>query len=85
LDKKRIVELRGKAQSLPSTVYVGKEGATQEVAAELARQLKKNKLVKAKLLHSVGRERVSIAEELAKGSDSVLIEVRGKTVVLAKE
>ncbi len=85
LDKKRIVELRGKAQALSPTVYIGKDGVTAEVVSELVRQLKKNKLVKVRLLQSVGDEREPVAERLARDSDSVLVEVRGRTVVLARD
>jgi hypothetical protein len=53
MDKKRIIELRGKAQLLKPTVYVGKEGITDTVVFELTKQLRKNKLVKVKLLASV--------------------------------
>jgi RNA-binding protein len=85
MDKKRIIELRGKAQALKPTVHVGKEGATDEVVAEIANQLKKNKLVKAKLLPSVEEDRRTVGQELAEKTGSVLIEIRGRTVVLAKD
>jgi len=85
LDKKRIIELRGKAQLLKPTVYVGKEGISQSVVFELAKQLKKNKLVKVKLLASVDEGIAEVAEQLARDSGSTLVETRGRTVVLAKE
>jgi RNA-binding protein len=85
LDKRRIIELRGRAQSLPATVRIGKDGITQTVIDEVIRQLKKTKLVKVKLLPSVERDRKEAGAELAKATSSVLIEVRGRTVVLASE
>lgn len=85
LEKKRAREIRGKAQSLSPTVFVGKDGLTEAVIAELVRQLKKNKLVKAKLQQSAGRDRMSIAEELKRRSGATLVEVRGRTMVFAKE
>ncbi len=85
LDKKRIIELRGKAQALKPTVHVGKEGASEDVIAELVNQLTKNKLVKAKLLPSVEDDRKLMGQELATKTDSTLIEVRGRTIVLAKD
>jgi RNA-binding protein len=85
LDKKRIIELRGKAQALKPTVHVGKDGATEKVVAELVNQLRKNKLVKAKLLPSVEADRKSMGEVLATKTESTLVEVRGRTVVLAKD
>lgn len=85
IDKKRIIELRGKAQLLKPTVYVGKEGITQSVVFELTKQLKKNKLVKVKLLASVDSGIEETAEQLASDSGSALVEIRGRTVVLVKE
>jgi len=83
MDKKRILELRGKAQSIKATVNVGKDGVTDEVVEELVRQLKKKKLVKARLLQSVDKERGAAGQDLASRTDSTLVEVRGRTVVLA--
>jgi len=85
LDRRRAIELRGRAQMLQATVHVGKEGVSSTVLQELERQLKKNKLVKIKLLKSVEANRKAVAEELAAKTSSVLVEMRGRTVVLAKE
>jgi len=85
MDKARIIELRGKAQLLKPTVYIGKEGITGSVVLELTKQLKKNKLVKVKMLASVETAREDVAEQLVRDTVSTLIEIRGRTVVLAKE
>ena len=84
-DKRRIIELRGKAQSLPCTVHIGKDGVTDTVLEELSRQLKKNRLVKVKVLPAVEDDRKALGRELADATSSTMIEVRGRTVVLAKE
>lgn len=49
------------------------------------KQLKKTKLVKVKLLPALEKDRNEAGLELAKGTSSVLVEVRGRTVVLATE
>jgi RNA-binding protein len=85
MDKRRIIELRGEAQSLPCTVHIGKDGVTDTVLEELSRQLKKNKLVKVKVLPAVEDDRKALGRELADATSSTMIEVRGHTVVLAKE
>ena len=85
MDKKTIIELRGKGQALQATVYVGKDGISDKVLDEISRQLDKNKLVKVKLLPAVEQDRKEAAQELATKSSSVLVEVRGRTVLLAKE
>ena len=84
-DKRRIIELRGKAQSLPCTLHIGKDGVTDTVLEELSRQLKKNKLVKVKVLPAVEDDRKALGRELAYATSSTMIEVRGRTVVLAKD
>jgi len=85
MDKKRRIELRGLAQKLEATVHVGKEGASKMVVEEIARQLDKHKLVKVRVLQSIERSREEIADELVKASGSVLVEIRGRTIVLAKD
>ena len=85
VDKKRIVELRGAGQKLRATVHIGKDGLDATLVDEIARQLKKTRLVKVKLLPSYEKDRMIAGHELADATSSVLIEVRGRTVVLAKE
>jgi RNA-binding protein len=85
MDKKRVFELRGKAQMLKPTVYVGREGVTASVVHELTNQVKKNKLVKVKILPAVESDLQEIADDLARASSSELIEIRGRTAVFAKE
>jgi RNA-binding protein len=58
---------------------------TDTVLEELSRQLKKNKLVKVKVLPAVEDDRKALGRELADATSSTMIEVRGRTVVLAKE
>jgi RNA-binding protein len=85
MDKKRVIELRGKAQMLKPTVYVGREGVTASVVHELTNQVRKTKLVKVKILPSVETDLMEIADDLARASSSELIEIRGRTAVFAKE
>ena len=58
---------------------------TEEVLEELSRQLKRSKLVKVKLLPSFDEDRRSSGERLAALLSAILVEVRGRTVVLAKD
>lgn len=85
MDKKRIIELRGKAQALSATVHVGKDGITETVVDEIGRQLRKTKLVKVRLLPALETEREEAAEGLAHACSATLVEIRGRTVVLASE
>ena len=67
---------------LRPTVHVGKEGVTDTLIEEIAKQVKNRKVVKVRLLPGVEEDRKLVAEDLAKRSNSVLIEVVGHTVLL---
>lgn len=67
---------------LRPTVHVGKDGVTDALIEEIAKQVKNRKVVKVRLLPSVEEDRKKVAEDLAVRSDSVLIEVVGHTVLL---
>lgn len=85
MDKRRIRELRAKAQSLKPTVFVGKDGITESVVRELSLQLEKFKLVKVKLQPSSEMDRDEAGKRLADATGATLVEVRGRTAVLAKD
>ena len=85
MDKKRVMKLRVDAQKLKPSVHVGKEGLSTKVVEELKRQLEKNKIVKVRVLGSFEGNRKDIAMMMARESQSLLVDVRGSTVVLARE
>ena len=71
------------AMGLTALMQVGKAGVTDEVAAELARHLKRHKLVKVRLLPAATGEAElgTQATALAKATRSELVETRGATAV----
>lgn len=85
MDKKRKAQLKGTAQHIDVTVHVGKDGVTEEVVAEVVRQLKQKRLVKVRLLPSMEMDRHDAAEKLASQASAVLVEVRGRTAVFARD
>lgn len=84
LSTDRVQELRGQAQDLSAHLQVGKAGISEGFVDEVDRQLASDDLVKIRVLRSAAAEKgpKETAEELAEATDSHLIEVRGKTVVL---
>lgn len=82
MDAKTVRRLRKEAQPLKVTLHVGKDGITDEIVAELARQLKRNHMVKVRLQPSLEMGREEAGSALAEASSSSLVEVRGRTVVL---
>jgi RNA-binding protein len=81
---KEIQQKRAEANTLDATFHLGKDGVTDAAVAELTAQLRKRKLVKARLLAAAtegGSADKAQAEALAQATDSVLVEVRGHTAV----
>ncbi|MGD1059985.1 MAG: YhbY family RNA-binding protein [Methanomassiliicoccales archaeon] len=70
---------------LKPTVHVGKGGLTDSLVEEVKNQVKKNKLVKVRVLASSSQEKKELAEELATRTGVMLIEVRGSTILLCDE
>lgn len=66
-------------QDLKPTVWIGKQGCSETMIEEIVAQLKKRKLIKVKWLQSA---EVS-PEEIALLAKARLVEVRGRTLVLA--
>ena len=68
------------------TIWVGKEGASQRIIDEVSRQLEKREIVKARILKSAleEEEAKSLASKIAEQTESVLVEVRGHTLILYK-
>lgn len=86
LTNKQLYQKRADAQKLPVAVTVGKNGVTEATAAELDRHLKKDKLVKVRLLPSATEGGEGAAEDeqaarLAEATNSTLVDRRGHTAV----
>jgi RNA-binding protein len=69
------------------TVWIGKNGVSEEVLAELDSQLERTEVVKSKILKTaLGETRAkAIAAEIAQKTDSTLVEVRGHTFILYRK
>lgn len=83
IDSKKLKQLKADAQKIDVTVTVGKNGITDATLMELDRHLKKDKLVKARLLKSATYElgMDAQAQTLAEKSRSHLVDIRGGTAV----
>jgi len=66
-------------QDLKPTVWIGKQGCTETMIEEIVSQLKKRKLIKVKWLQNAEVEPEAIAAQ----AKARLVEVRGRTMVLA--
>ena len=70
------------------TIWVGKEGLTPQLAAEIEKQLQKNKMVKVRILPAAMQGEVTaqaIAANAAEQTNSALVEVRGHVFILFRK
>jgi RNA-binding protein len=67
-------------QDLRPTVWIGKQGCSDTIIQEIADQLKKRTVLKVKWLQNIEVD----PEDVAARAGAVLVEVRGRTMVLAR-
>ena len=70
------------------TIWVGKDGLTTQLVAEMEKQLQKNKMVKVRVLPAalVGENTAqSIAAKAAEQTNAALVEVRGHVLILFRK
>jgi RNA-binding protein len=70
------------------TIWVGKEGLTPQLVAEMEKQLQGNKMVKARILPAAMTEEntaQAIATKAAEQTNAALVEVRGHVFILFRK
>ena len=85
LTSKQRAEFRAQANSLETTLMVGKDGVTEAVIAEADKLLTARELVKGKVLENSMLSAREGAEELAKATRSQVVQVIGTKFVLYRE
>ncbi|ALU12451.1 hypothetical protein EYM_03920 [Ignicoccus islandicus DSM 13165] len=82
------MRVRDLHQSKP-TVYIGKNGVTESVIAEIKRQLNDKGYVKVKVQKNIiryqGVDRKDVAYQVAEMVGAKLLEIRGRTFILLKD
>ena len=68
-------------QDLKPTVWIGKQGCSETMIEEIVAQLKKRKVIKVKWLQNTEVDPESVAAQ----AKARLVEVRGRTLVLAEK
>jgi len=70
------------------TIWIGKDGLTAQLTAEVEKQLQKNKMVKIRILPAALTDpntAQSIAMQAAEQTESALVEVRGHVFILFRK
>lgn len=69
------------------TVWIGKNGISEDVLAEIDKQLEKTEMVKVKILKTaLGKDKAKMtANKVAQQTDSTLVEVRGHTLIVYRK
>ncbi len=75
-------ELMRRALELKPTVHVGKDGLKDSVYDEISEQLKKNRLIKIKVLENADSDTREVADAIADRVGAVVVDVRGGVVVM---
>lgn len=75
-------ELMRRANAIDATVRVGKEGLGQGLFDEITAQLKKNRLIKAKVLSNSDGDAKDMAAKIEEATGCVVVDVRGGVLVL---
>lgn len=76
--------LKGLAHPLTPLVQIGKEELTPGLIESIKTELLRHELIKVKIGNNCGLEKHDTSETLAVRTDSALIQLIGKTIVLYK-
>lgn len=77
--------LRGLGHSLRPVVMVGKHHLSSDVIEATNDALETHELIKVKIQEGCLEDRRTVAAELADGTDSVVVQVLGKTFLLYRQ
>ncbi len=85
-EKEKLRRLRSKSRSTDVTIWVGKDGVSEELLEHVRMQLKARELVKLKVQRAALKEEATtqIADQVAVSTGSVLVDVMGHTFAVYK-
>ena len=86
LTAERLKLKREMAEERPS-IWIGKNGVTEEVIKEVPKQLEKNEVVKIKIQKAILQTSSvkDLSSEIAEKTSSSIIDIRGRSFTLYKE
>lgn len=75
-------ELMRRALNDNHIIHVGKDGLKDGLYDEIVTQIKRNHLIKIKVLENAGMKTDEIADIVSKKTESVIVDVRGNVITL---
>lgn len=75
-------ELMRRALNDNHIIHVGKDGLKDGLYDEIVTQIKRNHLIKIKVLENAGMKTGEIADIVSKKTESVIVDVRGNVITL---
>ena len=85
LTSKQRAQLRSIASNEPTIMQVGKSGVTEAMAKTVSDALEARELIKMRVLENSGEAARDVAEQLAAATDSEVVAVIGKCLILYRE
>ncbi|MCQ2052510.1 MAG: YhbY family RNA-binding protein [archaeon] len=82
MEKEAKKELMRRALKDNHIVHVGKDGLKGSLYDEVKTQIKKNHLIKIKILENVEIKTNDIADTISKNTESIVVDVRGNVIIL---
>lgn len=77
--------LRAESNSIKSIFQVGKSGVTENMVEQIREALEKRELIKVSILQNCMDDKQTVAQEIANGTDAVVVQIIGNNIVLYKE
>lgn len=85
LNKQEIKELKGQAHHLKAIFQVGKNGLSDELIEGVDNAFNHRELIKISILQNCPYDKKEVAFDLARLTDSEVVQIIGRTIVLYKE
>lgn len=85
ITSKRIARLKKIGNKMRPIIRIGKEGISDNIIDNLSKVLVTRELIKVRILNNSDEEVRDVAEKLSQSTDSRIVSVIGKTILLFKE
>ncbi|MGM0508189.1 MAG: YhbY family RNA-binding protein [Fusobacteriota bacterium] len=85
ITSKRRAELKKIGNKFKAIVRVGKDGVSENLIESINGAIKNRELIKVKILDNLDEDKRDVANKIAEGTGSKVIEIRGSVILIFKE